>query len=290
MQHRFALTFNILLLHLIISEKHICLVFGVHYNSQKQLTFISRCNLRNCKKIFIAKATGTGNENSKNQISANKVAGVCGVRGVAAGLRHALCVCGDGDVFSWGAGSKGQLGTGTKVNKVWVPVKIDLPKIATGVFCGQYFTIVKLANGEIIGFGDNKHQQLCEDKTMLTVLQPLKLENVTDQDNISCGWTHIVLTREGGVRVRGRDNYHQHGGGAGGVTMTGVRKARAGSEHVLCLSEAAEVWSWGWNEHGNCGLGEVTPDTECVSSPSRLPLDNVTDIFVGSAHCFAITQ
>ena len=218
------------------------------------------------------------------------MSGLRGVVGVAAGLRHALCVTSEGDVFSWGAGSKGQLGVGTKVNKVWSPVKIDLLKTATGVFCGQYFTIVKLANGEIIGFGDNKHGQLCQDRTMLTVMQPITLESVTDQDEISCGWTHMTLTRDNDVRVRGRDNYHQHGGGAGGVTMRGVRKTRAGSEHVLCLSEAGQVWSWGWNEHGNCGLGEVTPDTECVRAPSRLALDNVTDIFVGSAHCFAISQ
>ena len=220
----------------------------------------------------------------------DKVTGLRAVKNVAAGLRHALCVSHEGEVYSWGAGSKGQLGVGNKVNKSGAPVKIDLPKAATGVFCGQYFSLVKLANGEIIGFGDNKHQQLCQDTNMLTVTQPITLENVNDQDEISCGWTHLTLTRDTDVRVRGRDNYHQHGGGAGGVTMTGVKKARAGSEHVLCLSEAGEVWSWGWNEHGNCGLGEVTPDIECVSSPSRLPLVNVTDIFVGSAHCFALSQ
>ena len=236
------------------------------------------------------KFSGNGREDSKVQLSASKVSGIRGVVGVAAGLRHALCVTGEGDVYCWGAGSKGQLGLGKKVNKVWKPVKNDLLKSATGAICGQYFTIVKLANGENIGFGDNKHQQLCEDKTESMVMQPRKLENVSDKDLISCGWTHVTVTRGGDVRVRGRDNYHQHGGGAGGVAMTGVRKARAGSEHCLCLSEAGEVWSWGWNEHGNCGLGEVSPDTECVLTPGRLPLDNVTDIFVGSAHCFAISQ
>ena len=34
-----------------------------------------------------------------------------------------------------------------------------------------------------------------------------------------------------------------------------------GSEHVLAIVESqgmAEVWGWGWNEHGNLGIGSLS--------------------------------
>ena len=41
--------------------------------------------------------------------------------------------------------------------------------------------------------------------------------------------------------------------------MEGVSKVLAGSEHCLSLTEEGRVWSWGWNEHNNCGLGDTQP-------------------------------
>ena len=73
----------------------------------------------------------------------------------------------------------------------------------------------------------------------------------------------------------------------GGNVMAGVTKALAGSEHCLSLTEEGSVWSWGWNEHNNCGLGD-TPAVN-VPRPVRLQLEDVKNIFVGSAHNFALT-
>lgn len=28
-----------------------------------------------------------------------------------------------------------------------------------------------------------------------------------------------------------------------------------GAEHGMCLTQSKDVFTWGWNEHGNCGLG-----------------------------------
>ena len=195
--------------------------------------------------------------------------------------------CREGAVYCWGAGSKGQLGLGPdKVTKLSSPTRLSSLASATDVFCGQYFTIVKLASGEIVGFGDNKHQQVSADPALRTVTEPRQLAGLSAEDEVSCGWTHLAVTGRGGeVSVRGRDNYHQRGGG--GVVMRGVVRALAGSEHCVCLTSEGAAWAWGWNEHGSCGL-EPGADTECVARPARLPLDNVTAIFVGSAHCFAV--
>lgn len=35
--------------------------------------------------------------------------------------------------------------------------------------------------------------------------------------------------------------------------LPNIEQLAAGSEHVVALTKAGEVISWGWGEHGNCG-------------------------------------
>ena len=96
---------------------------------------------------------------------------------------------------------------------------------------------------------------------------------------------------EGEVTAWGRDNYNQLGGGGakpGEVLLQNIVKAIAGSEHCLALSTEGKVLAWGWNEHGSCGLEGL----ETVATPTHVKIPGsrpVRDIFVGAAHCFAIT-
>ena len=57
----------------------------------------------------------------------------------------------------------------------------------------------------------------------------------------------------------------------------------------MCLDKEGRVFAWGWNEHGNCGTG----DTINVPRPTQISFNaskNICDIFVGSAHCFALSM
>ena len=191
-------------------------------------------------------------------------------------------------MFTWGAGSKGQLGLsdGT-VNKVFSPVKSRVISNAIDSDCGQYFTVVLMENGEIVGFGDNKYMQLLQDAKISKVLQPQVINSFNGKSGqISCGWTHVVFTCSGQVSVKGRNNYHQHGD----ITaLTGPVTVMSGSEHCLCITNTGHLLAWGWNEHGNCGTGDTS---ECISAPTRVQFnkESVTKVFVGSAHCFAFTD
>jgi len=224
---------------------------------------------------------GVNCDKTKMVYNFRKIESLKNISQVACGLRHVVCVDRDGHVFSWGAGTRGQLGVG-KVKRHVSPISVSAVTCrATDVFCGQYFTLVKLASGEIVGFGDNKYQQLRKDENISQFTEPTVIENASSDDQISCGWTHVVINRGGHVSVRGRNNFFQHG------TCTRVRAAVAGSEHCTCLTDTGQLVTWGWNEHGNCGLGL---DQDCIESPATMSLANVTNVFVGSAHCFAITE
>lgn len=53
------------------------------------------------------------------------------------------------------------------------------------------------------------------------------------------------------------------------------------------VAENGEVWSWGWNEHGNCGLGHDAN----VFSPVQIKLPGKSVLIgTGSAHSFAVVE
>ena len=223
----------------------------------------------------------------KNVTNFVKVPGLSQIVRISAGLRHAGCCDKAGLVYTWGAGSKGQLGGGEKIKVRNIPGVVGgLSGAALDISCGQYFTLV-LTDGGVYGFGDNKFKQVTSDEQPI-LLKVTFIEKMPT--TISCGWTHTLALEKGEVRAWGRNNYHQLGGGVEeGVIMENVVKALAGSEHCLCLTKEGDVYTWGWNEHGNCGVGEGR--LENVKIPEKVLFEkgcDIKDIFVGSAHCFAI--
>lgn len=107
----------------------------------------------------------------------------------------------------------------------------------------------------IIGFGDNKFLQ-CSEKRV---------------DDIQClrsGWSHNgILTKTGKVLLWGRNTYGQLANSNGDKfdellelkgTQGNIQQFHLGSEHGLVVTENNDVFTWGWNEHGNCGNGNET--------------------------------
>jgi secretion-regulating guanine nucleotide exchange factor len=74
------------------------------------------------------------------------------------------------------------------------------------------------------------------------------------------------------------------------VENLSVTKISSGFEHCLAISSAeSRLFSWGWNEHGNCGNG----NTINCSHPTKVGLKEnfkVVDCFAGSGHSFAVGE
>jgi len=258
-----------------------------------------------------------------------EVEGLRDIVEVAAGLRHAAAVDKDGRLFTWGLGSKGQLGRHTE-GDVDLPGPVEGLQNIVSVSCGQYYTLVITREGNLFGFGQNKFCQIsksCEKSIFLP--RQLAISGVA---SVSCGWTHVSTLSSsldhtpGGIssggtsttdsgddqttggrsigglyHAWGRNNYHQCAQ-AGKETIVAldqqkgslladqlVKKVLSGSEHCLCLDVEGKVFAWGWNEHGNCGTGT----TEDIPEPTQIEFPSshyICDIFVGSAHCFAMSD
>ncbi|KAI0714619.1 RCC1/BLIP-II [Earliella scabrosa] len=205
------------------------------------------------------------------------------------------------NVVGWGTSRHGQLGPLVTSPNRPAPFTTSpqlIPFTSTegisSIALGNQHTVFLRTSGHVSGLGSNRKSQLSG------------LDALSDVEHIGCTWNGTYAAhRAGGVVAAGSNTHSQLGRGTherqGALApvrfpfdlLPGqVAGMACGSEHVLCIIDGAasasssqandsesreggeregatmrwEVWGWGWNEHGNLGLGH----TEDVVVPTRL--------------------
>ncbi|XP_065077592.1 secretion-regulating guanine nucleotide exchange factor [Ochlerotatus camptorhynchus] len=158
----------------------------------------------------------------------------------------------------------------------------------TNVASGENHLVIQLGQGRIVCVGDNKFGQ-CPKESELNRDQCQLVKQ------LESGWSHSgYLANDGRVYLWGRNNYRQLGVATDGDhsepvlldVESKVEKFCLGSQHGLALAVDG-LYTWGWNEHGNCGTGGV----ENVTSPTRIEaLVNIREIAAGAGFCWALKK
>lgn len=153
---------------------------------------------------------------------------------------------------------------------------------------GQYSTLAYIGTeNRLFLIGENKHVSLSN--------QEIDVSSVSMIREMSAGWTHFAfLDGSGVVHTFGRNNYHQLGRESGSESTEGVvaiqdkvNRVCCGSEHTAVLTESGKVLTWGWNEHGNCGVNGI----ENVAEPTEVKLPGkCLMIATNCGFCFALTK
>jgi len=119
-------------------------------------------------------------------------------------------------------------------------------------------------------------------------------------DKILCGWKHNgVLIRTGDVLLWGRNTYGQLGRNTTTINIDSVRHPirlavfekfkdfHLGAEHGLAVTNSGEIVTFGWNEHGNCGNGNV----QNVYTPYLVNLPGKCVLAAcGAGFCYALME
>ena len=166
-----------------------------------------------------------------------------------AGYYHVAAVTDAGELYVWGAGDDGQLGTGDLQHRL-SPTQVRLgtpsgaPPAVRQVACGMSHTVAVTDEGAMWYWGQG--------------VEDLGLEKATPR----CVWP------VGGVKVE---------------------SAACGFHHTLCVTVDGEVWSWGEGAMGRLGLGDEEPRQQpCLVGAALFRGINVVAVAAGSYHSAAI--
>ncbi|KAB0368221.1 hypothetical protein FD755_019987, partial [Muntiacus reevesi] len=171
---------------------------------------------------------------------------------VACGESHSLALSDQGQLFSWGAGSDGQLGLMTTEDSVAVPRLIQKLNQQTilQVSCGNWHCLALAADGQFFTWGRNSHGQLGLGKEFPSQASP--------------------------QRVRSLE----------GIPLAQVA---AGGAHSFALSLSGAVFGWGMNNAGQLGLSDEK-DRESPCHVKLLRTQKVVYISCGEEHTAVLTK
>lgn len=214
---------------------------------------------------------------------------------IACGWRHTLFLSCDGNVF--GVGNLEKVNLGERIRKDGSPdlaIKqlIFLKKIID-LACGMFHSVFLSESFDVIVVG----RKSCSKYGIL--IQDFSLFKKELQDNdysiaVYSGWSSLAFkTKQGVLWTWGRADLGQLGRHEReGFSSTPkrliyndhktskVKRVSMGSESSLVLLECGKVLVFGFNDHGNLGLGHA----ENIMSPTYLEIDSL--IYTGVASGF----
>ncbi len=129
------------------------------------------------------------------------------IQKIACGARFTIAVTKKGEVWSWGAGECGQLGTGRCTYKeIPSQVQLDSSLIFDNVACGDGHVLVSATDGSIYGWGINKRGQLGLGDTA-TKHQPNLVPGINSKSIYAHSNSSAAITEDGLLYTWGSGSY-----------------------------------------------------------------------------------
>jgi alpha-tubulin suppressor-like RCC1 family protein len=217
---------------------------------------------------------------------------------VAAGVFSSYAVTAAGELYTWGDGAEGALGTGN-INDQYLPVALKMP-------AGVKFTQVSIFNqtvtaltdtGQLYIWGDGIYGALGTGNTN-DLLTPQLMSGISNVAVMAMGEYHgVVYTHDGQICAWGNNSYGQQGlGSINNVndyfkphcrpSFAPIKQLAAAHDFSLALTETGEVYAWGRGQNYRLGTGNDSNAT----TPTLLNITGVAQIANGSYHSLLVTE
>lgn len=196
------------------------------------------------------------------------------IRYVAPGYSHTLILTEAGALYSTGNNTYGQLGhTGEGYESIARPVVAFANKRVAAIACGKQHSLCLVEGGDVYAFGcctDGQCGTGKQDAVMIPKfvkgLQGKEVVAVAAGSNFSVcivAWGAVYSWGDNSVGQLGLGGAGKGGGGPRMLEPTLVPLDDAASQvacgwgHVTCLAASGTVHAWGFNLHGQLGLGDT---------------------------------
>ena len=209
---------------------------------------------------------------------------------VSAGRGHTVAVDTQGDVYTWGDNTHGELGRSTTSTPADKPGKVETPAgiTFTQASAGESHSVAVSDDGSLYTWGNTANGRLGRDTSSTPADKPGKVETPAGITftQASAGGTHSIalgsdgsLYTWGGSAKTSSDRPNKVDTPAG-ITFT---QASAGASYCLALGSDGNLYSWGDNDSGQ--LGRDTGSAQDASPakdtfprpgiPTHVQFDNV---------------
>lgn len=189
---------------------------------------------------------------------------------ISAGASHSVALLSGNVVCSWGRGEDGQLGHGDAEDR-YSPIQVSaLDGLeVNSITCGADHTLAySEPHLQVYSWGWGDFGRLGHGNSSdLFIPQPIKALDGVKIKQIACGDSHcLAVSMDGNVVSWGRNQNGQLGLGTSEDSLVpqkiqafegiSVKMVAAGAEHSAAVTEAGELYGWGWGRYGNLGLGD----------------------------------
>ena len=245
------------------------------------------------------------NEHEERKLRLMEISSLRNISSVDSGHNHVICLDHDGNVFTFGSNSYGQLGIeGVEEISMWnqEPQRLDLPPVCQ-IAANFFFNLCLTVDGSVysFGYGPLGHG---DSFNHIKVFIPKKIEGLEDIDLIACGASHVICKSVNTIYVWSTDNLY----GAIGIKKRivlepfkinnwprNIIEIKCGYEHTLVLTNKKEVFSCGINRFGQLGreTTKVNYRTKYPYSKSLMKvtsLSKIIRIICGYGHSICIDE
>lgn len=193
------------------------------------------------------------------------VAGLTGVRTVAAGADHSLALKHDGTVWAWGGNASGALGDGSHTDRA-VPQRVGTLTGAVAIAAGDGRSYAVLADGTLWSWGGNADGALGlghRDAVAVPTRVGSGIDGFAGLVQVAAGARHaLALRADGTVFAFGELAVPLADGGRSQPSpvpvagLVSVAIIAAGDGYSIVLDIDGRAWAWGLNGSGQLGQGD----------------------------------
>jgi hypothetical protein len=207
---------------------------------------------------------------------------------ISSGYVHVLALKTNGTLWAWGWGSSGSLGLGN-LTSYSSPVQVGSLTNWLQVSAGYQCSAAIKTDGTLWSWGRNNVGQLGLN-SLSYKSSPNQIGALTNWAKVSMGFAHCIATQTNGTLwAWGQNNLGSLGLNNSTYAysspvqigaLTTWSKPTAGLYDSFGITTSGALWSWGRNDIGQLGLGNITYS---FSSPQQVgSLTNWRDAYTGS--------